>query len=152
MPSLRILSLPPLCGLVLASCTTMSIEEEFAEFEPKVRTAQESQQDKAMKMFGEYDPNKTSEFQGKAFTFSGKEAKLRSAFEKKEYADGDHPYFKLRKKGFFSDKKAYDTKTAREGSMIASWEGRETSWFKQIFSKKESRLGSEEVARKSFRL
>ena len=36
--------------------------------------------------------------------------------------------------------------------MIASWEGEENSWFKQIFSKKESRLGSAEVVKKSFRL
>ncbi len=151
-PSLRIALLLPAASLALISCSTMSVEEEFADFEPVIKTAEESEQDKAMRMFGGYDPEKTSAFQGKEFQFAGRDANLRSSFEKKEYTGGDHPYFKLRDQGYFSDKKAFRSKSAREGSMAASWQGEETSWFKRMFSRKESRLGGREVARKDYRL
>lgn len=149
----RLSLLIPLSWIPLTSCMTTSVEQEFADFEPILRSTDESQQDKAMRMFGAYDPSKVSNFQGKEYSFGkGNDANVRRSIEKKEYNGGDHPYFKLREKGFFSDKKAYRTKAAREGSMVAEWEDTENSWFKKIFSKKESRLGSSQVARKDFRL
>ncbi len=134
--------------LGLVSCTT-TVEDEFAEFEPLIRPqGKAAEEEKAMRMFGDYDPNKKSAFAGKEFR--GKEANLRSSFEKKAYVD--HPYYQLRKKGYFSDKKAFRTKSAREGSQVASWQNSENSWFKRVFSKRQSSDATREVARQDFRL
>ncbi|MFT4640486.1 MAG: hypothetical protein ACI8T1_003815 [Verrucomicrobiales bacterium] len=130
----------------LVSCSTTSIDDEYADFSPITRS--DDPQQKALKTFASYDPSKKSAFSGKEF--KGKEAYLRSNYEKKEYVD--HPYYKLRKKGYFSDKKAFRTKDAREGKMASSWQKKENSWFKRTFSKKESRLGSKEFAKTDYRI
>lgn len=138
-------------ALALASCESMSVEEEFANFEPTIKTAQESEEDKAMRMFGGYDPEKVSDFQDKKFSqFAGKDAKLRSSFEKKSYNLDQHPYFKLRETGYFSDKKPFTGHSAREGSKVASWQQQEDSWFKRTFSRKESTMGNQQVPRRAY--
>lgn len=155
MPAKRIFQLflgAPAFILALVSCSTMSVEEEFAEYEPIARSQKESTDDKLKRMFATADPDKPSAFDGKEFKFQNKEANLRSSFEKKEYADGDHPYFKLRKNGYLSDKKAFQTKDAPESGSSASLQGKENTWFSRVFSKKESDMGSMEVARKEYRI
>lgn len=139
---------------VLVSCQTTSIEDEFAEFEPKESSFQESAEAKAMKTFASYDPNKKSSFDGKKF--EGKEASLRSRYENKDAFTKDafkeHPYFKLHDNKSMANK-VYNKTEAREGNLTSPFQGKEDgSWFKRAFSKKSARDREKQVARESARL
>lgn len=96
-PTLHRLLLLPFLGSLEISCQT-TVEEEYADFNPIIRSQSESQESKVMRMFGEYDLEKKSEFQGRAYEFEGREANLRKSVKKEAYSFGDHPYFKFRKK------------------------------------------------------
>ena len=141
-PIMRVCLLP-LALCVLIGCQSTSVEDEFADFEPIIRT-EDSEEAKAIKMFAGYDPNKKSAFDGK--TFEGKEANLRSSIERKEYFE-EHPYYKLHQNKTLADK-VFDKDKAREGSMIAPWQGEEDSWFKRTFSRKSSNERQKQIARK----
>lgn len=148
-PTLHRLLLLPFLGSLEISCQT-TVEEEYADFNPIIRSQSESQESKVMRMFGEYDLEKKSEFQGRAYEFEGREANLRKSVKKEAYSFGDHPYFKFRKKAPFSNEDVFRTQSAREGAMASRWQDEENSWFKRLFSRKEARLNGSELPRKSF--
>ena len=126
------------------SCSTTSVDKEFADFAPITR----SEEEKALKMFATHDLSRKSAFDGRQFRY--REANLRRSFPKKAY--GDHPYFKLRKTGDFSDKKAPDRKEARQGSMVAPQQRKKGSWLKRVFSKKTAKQSEMMIPRRNYRL
>lgn len=139
---------------VLVSCQSTSIEDEFAEFEPKESSFHESAEAKAMKTFASYDPEKKSSFEGKKF--EGKEATLRSRYESKDAFKKDafkeHPYFKLHDNKSMANK-VYNKTEAREGDLASPYQGKEDgSWFKRAFTKKSTRDRENQVAREGARL
>ncbi len=139
---------------VLVSCQSTSIEDEFAEFEPKAGSQEQSAEAKAMKTFASYDPEKKSSFDGKKF--EGKESSLRSRYENKDAFTKDafkeHPYFKLHDNKTMANK-VYNKTEAREGNLTSSYQGKkDDSWFKRAFSKKSTRDREKQVARESARL
>ena len=79
-----------LSALALSVVSACKTTEDFSDFELKTG---ESEEAKAERMFFDKDMSKPSSFDGKVF--EGKEANLRSSFERKEYPE--HPYFKLHK-------------------------------------------------------
>ena len=109
---------------VLVSCQSTSIEDEFAEFEPKAGSQEQSAEAKAMKTFASYDPEKKSSFDGKKF--EGKESSLRSRYENKDAFTKDafkeHPYFKLHDNKTMANK-VYNKTEAREGNLTSSYQG-----------------------------
>ena len=137
-----------LLPLFVVSCQTMSIEDEFADFEPSTSTQPESPEAKAMKMFAEYDADKKSAFDGKKF--EGKEASLRSTYETKDYYK-DHPYFKLHQNKDIADK-VFGRSSAREGEMTAPWQSERDSWFKRTFTKTSANDRQKQVAKESARI
>lgn len=150
---MRLLSLClvlPFLGGMGVSCSTTTVEEEFSDFEPIIRSESQRQEDNAMRMFGSYDAAKPSEFQGKSYTFSNRDANLRKPYAKKEFEMGEHPYFKLRGKNYFSDKRPFATRSAQEGSMVSNWQDDESSWVSRMFSKKEAPLNQSTLPKKAY--
>ena len=127
---------------VLISASSCKTTEDFSDFE--LKTA-ETDEDKAKRMFANIDMKKTSAFQGKEF--SGKEAHLRSAFERKEYPE--HPYFQLDKNNPFKKGNNEFDGQAREGKETANWQEKKNSWFKRTFAKRDARKANQ-ISRKEF--
>ncbi len=123
----------------------MVSDDEWESFEPKVA---ETEEQKVERMFGSIDFEKKSAYDGKAF--DGKEANLRSEYEKKEA--NEHPYFSWRDKGVFDKKDSRFTNQATEAGESANWQGEEASWFKKMFSKKDARDSRKVFDREAYRL
>ena len=127
---------------ILVSASSCKTTEDFSDFDLKIA---ESDEDKTKRMFANIDMTKTSAFAGKEF--SGKEANLRSEFERKEFPE--HPYFKLGKDKPFRKGNDQFNGEAREGKETANWQEKDNSWFKKTFAKRDARKANQ-ISRKEF--
>ena len=127
----------------IVSCQTT----DYSDFELKMpeRDDDMAKMAKVENMFAKVDITKKSSFEGKQF--EGREAYLRSNFERKDYPE--HPYFQLGKEKPLRKGNDYFNGDAREGKETAFWQDKNNSWFKKAFKKREARSANQ-ITRKEF--